>query len=272
MAGAGRGRVTYVDARVRIQHPCPYCDLSAAFPDVSMASWCNQAHDVLQITVSDARDLVPVLEAVRKSLGSREVTRDGASALTIIRACRWDQFPSVTAVADRCDVWLIPPITYLAGWETHRILAPSPAAFSEFVKGVRRIGRIEILSSRPRERFDVVQDLGVLPVHLFDGLTERQVHVLVSAVEAGLLDVPSRSRIGDVARRDGISRSTFSEHLRKAQSRLSRNVYPMLKLRARPLEGPVRGRGSPSPAGSRLPVSTPEDAARRTPRRLAKPR
>ncbi len=257
--------MTYVDARVRIRHPCPYCDLSAAFPDVSMASWCNQAHDVLQVTVSDARDLMPVLEAVRKSLRSREVTRDGASALTIIRACRWDQFPSVTAVADRCDVWLIPPITYLGGWETHRILAPNPSAFAEFVKGVRRIGTIEILSSRPRERFDVVQDLGVLPVHLLDGLTERQVHALVSAWEAGLLDVPSRSRIGDVARREGISRSTYSEHLRKAQSRLSRNVYPMLKLRDHPEDG-VRSRGGragearpdlPSPRSGDEPTGPP---------------
>lgn len=215
-----------------------------------MASWCNQASDILQITVDDPEELEPVLATVRKNLGSREVTSDGASALTIIRACRWDQFPSVTAVADRCNVWLIPPITYLGGWETHRLLAPSPEAFSEFAKGVQKIGDIEVLSSRTRERFDVVRDLGVLPVHLLDGLTERQVRVLLSACENGLLEVPSRTRFADVARREGISRSTYSEHLRKAQWRLSRNVYQLLKLRAatEPPGGRDAGR-KPSPPG-----------------------
>lgn len=259
--------MTYVDARVRIRHPCPYCDLSAAFPDVSMASWCNQANDLLQIAVSDPERLEPVLAAVRESLGSRIVTCDGASALTIVRDCRWDQFPSVTAVADRCNVWLIPPIMYLAGWETHRILAPSPGAFTEFAKGVRGIGEIEVLSTRTKERFDVVRDLGVLPVHLFDGLTERQVRVLLSACENGLLEVPSRARIGDVARREGISRSTYSEHLRKAQWRLARNVYPMLRLRDDSGESRNRrGDRDAARARARPPRAEPEAPSPRSPR------
>lgn len=264
MVGAARRCVTYVDARVRIRHPCPYCDLSAAFPEVSMASWCNQANDLLQIAVPEPEQLGPVLAAVREAFGSQLVTCDAGSALTIIRACRWDQFPSVTAVADRCNVWLIPPITYFGGWEMHRILAPSPAAFTEFARGVRKIGEIEVLSSRTRERFDVVRDLGVLPVHLFDGLTEKQIQVLLSACENGLLEVPSRARIGDVARKEGISRSTYSEHLRKAQWRLSRNVYPLLRLRdnseehrsRRTLHAPVRTE----------PRSEPADVATRSPR------
>lgn len=265
--------MTYVDARVRIRHPCPYCDLSAAFPDVSMASWCNQANDLLQIAVSEPERLEPVLAAVREAFGSQLVTCDAGSALTIIRACRWDQFASVTAVADRCNVWLIPPITYFDGWETHRILAPSPAAFTEFAKGVRRIGEIEILSSRTRERFDVVRDLGVLPVHLFDGLTEKQIKVLVSACENGLLEVPSRARIGDVARREGISRSTYSEHLRKAQWRLSRNVYPLLRLRDTSEE--PRSRRAEHAASRRRPrLETLDVGTRstRSPRALARSR
>ena len=228
-----------------------------------MASWCNQANDVLQITVPDANQLRTVLGAVRKALGSREVTRDGASAISIIRACRWDQFPSVTAVADRCNVWLIPPITYLGGWETHRILAPDPEAFASFARGVKQIGEIEILSSRAKERFDVVQDLGVLPVHLLDGLTDRQLRVFLSAYENGLLDVPSRARVGDVARREGISRSTYSEHLRKAQARLSRNAYPLLKLRNPSGSKNRGGAARDEPCAARLAPSTEIGAAPR---------
>jgi predicted DNA binding protein len=53
----------------------------------------------------------------------------------------------------------------------------------------------------------------------------------VLAFENGLLDIPAKARMDRVARGEGVSRSTFGEHLRKAQLQLIRNSYPFLKLR-----------------------------------------
>ena len=102
---------------------------------------------------------------------------------------------------------------------------------------VRRVGDTLFYSThRSREELDILRDVATVPVHLFEGPTDRQVHVLVTAFESGLLDVPTRARMGSAARRESLSRSTYGEHLRKAQRQLVSNSYPFLKLRD------VRGR------------------------------
>ncbi len=228
--------MNFLDTRVRIKHPCPFCDFSAAFPDVEITQWCNQDNDVLHIVVPDPERLPGVLAAARKALGVEDMFRDGRSALTMSRGCCWNKFASVTTAANETGVWLLPPITYQGGWETHRVLSPSRPALKRFVAAVKELGQIEMLTHRSREELDILRDVATVPVHLFEGLTDRQVHVLVTAFESGLLDVPTRARMGSAARRESLSRSTYGEHLRKAQRQLVSNSYPFLKLRD------VRGR------------------------------
>ena len=223
--------MNFLDTRVRIRHPCPFCDFSAAFPDVQITQWCNQTNDVLHIVVPDPDRLPEVLAAASKALGVRDMFRDGRSALTMSRGCCWNTFASVTEAANDAGVWLVPPITYREGWETHRVLSPGRKVLKTFVEAVKKMGEIQVLAHRPQDELDTLRDVATLPVHLFDGLTDRQAHILVSALENGLLDVPARTRMGRVAKREGLSRSTYGEHLRKAERQLVRNSYPFLKLR-----------------------------------------
>jgi hypothetical protein len=222
----------FVDARVRVQHPCPFCEFSEAFPDVLMAQWCNRHSEVLQLSVSDPRRLDAVVAAARSRFEARELYIDGESALTLSRRCGCSSPGSVSYLAETKGMWLVPPILYREGWETHRLVSPNPEALRGFVDDVRRIGVAEILSMRPQTRLDAVRDLGVVPVHLFEDLTERQVRALVAAFEGGLFESPAEARMASIARREGLARSTFGEHLRKAQRHLLRNAYPYLKLRA----------------------------------------
>src|SRR3990170_3590706 len=50
-------------------------------------------------------------------------------------------------------------------------------------------------------------------------LTRRQEEILAAALELGYFDYPKRIRLGDLARRLGVSKSTVSQVLRKAQTK-----------------------------------------------------
>lgn len=222
----------FFETRARIQHPCPFCDLSVAFPTARMALWCNRTGEVLHVEAPDGRTKDAVLEAVRERLGVEAMFDEEGHAFTVTRTCACNPAKSVSGVAESAGLWVLHPITMLGGFETYRLIAPSQEDVREFVAGVQKIGSIEILSHRPRERLDWTHSLEMAPAHLFDGLTDRQARALLLAYENGLLNVPSEAGLDDIAKREGVARSTFGEHLRKAQQRLISNAYPFLKLHA----------------------------------------
>ena len=252
-----RRRMPFTETRVRVQHPCPYCDLSVAFPDVELDLWTSTRSDVFLITAPTPSRLRDMVRAMRQILSARALAFDGSSALVVTHKARWDFPPSVTGLADRRGVWLVPPTLYLGGWETYRAIAPTQAALRAFVVDVKKVGAVEVLSHRARDQLEGIRSLGTVPVHLLDGVTQRQLHVLVTAIERGLFELPVKEKMDRVAMREGLSRSTFGEHLRKAEMQILQNAYPFLKLQDRtaisaasPVLGRPRGAGGESPVGN----------------------
>ena len=235
--------MAFLETRVRVRHPCPYCNLSVAFPDVEMDLWTSTRSDVFHVTAATLDRLREALRAMRASIGTRKITFSGSSALVITHRAQWAYPPSVTGIADRHTVWLVPPVLYYGGWETYRALSPAQAALRRFVSDVKKVGTVEVLSHRARDALERVRSLSTKPVHQYEGLTDRQLHVLVAAIEGGLFELPAKAKMDRVARREGLSRSTFGEHLRKAETQVLANAYPFLKL---------RDRGAGSDGGSTL--------------------
>lgn len=219
-----------VDTEIRVRHPCPLCDLSTAFPEVSMSHWCNGRREVLEIVCPTPDQLPAVLKMAKESLGDlEEIVRYGSSALTI-RGCHCFDFQSVCTICDETDCWFIPPIHYYGGYETYRVMSPGRAALNRLVERLEEQGTVTIVSTKPAINLHALESIGTVPVHFFDGLTPKQMHALVSAFEKGLLEVPARNLMSKVAKEEGYSRSTYGEHLRKAVHRIVQNSYPILKL------------------------------------------
>jgi predicted DNA binding protein len=183
------------------------------------------------------------------------LVREGHDALVVLPDFEWANPPSVTGLARKGNVWTLPPVLYLDGRETYRFLAPSKVELQSLIGRLRRLGDVEILSVSTRTGLDRLRGLPSESVPFVQGLTDRQARSLVAAYEGGLFHVPARSGWDEVARREGLSRSTFGEHLRKAQLRLLTNCYPTLKARAWGREEgtllPATGRG---PATRRSPL------------------
>ena len=223
-----------VESVLRVQHPCPFNRLSVAFPEDRMALWCNRSSEVLEVAVADPRRRSEVVRRARKILKGSRVVLSERSAITITRRCGCNGYRSVALLADRAGAWLVPPVRYFDGWETHRVLSAGNGPVRRLVREIERSGAVEVVSCRVRSHLDDREGLASLSPGLFEDLTDRQLHVLASAFERGLLDVPARIRMGAAASAENVSRSTYGEHLRKAVRGIVRNCYPLLKLSVSP--------------------------------------
>lgn len=222
--------MSLLDSRLKVRHPCAYCEFSGAFPDVQFVLWCNGDTDALRVVAPDFETLDRVLAHGRDLMDMELMTRDERPSMILTGRCACPTGGrSVVDLAEAHGCWSVQPIPMLGGYEYHRVFSPDQESVRAFIEDVRRFGEAELISLRNRQNLDVVDQVGSISVHMFSGLTDRQLEVLGAAYDEGLLDVPSRGSMDAAAARVGISRSTFGEHLRKATFRLVSNAYPFLK-------------------------------------------
>lgn len=234
-----------------MHHPCPYCDLSVEFPRTLFLLWCDNRRDVFLVSSPEAGELRHVLSAFRDSFHGRCTIQGGQEALVVVPDFEWADPPSVTGLARKTGVWVLPPVLYHEGRETYHFVAPARSELDRLIARVRRLGEVELLSVVDRKDLGTAREGSLASIHFFDGLTPKQTRAMVAAYEGGLLDVPAQRRWGEVARSQGLSRSTFGEHLRKGQLRLLVNSYPLLKTRISTPEEPRVLPGLPPPRRSR---------------------
>lgn len=196
---------------------------------MEMSSWCNVDYEVIQVVAPDEGQLGEIVSAAKDKFGARQVAGDKKSALLATTTCLCT-YNSISAIVSRHRSWSVPPAIYFGGWETHRIITHNKGDLKGFAGDVKKLGKIEIVSVRERDQLDMLNTLGVAPVHFFGGLTDRQLRAIVTAYENGLFEVPARTKMDRIAKAEGLSRSTYGEHLRKAMLQIVANSYPILKL------------------------------------------
>jgi predicted DNA binding protein len=224
--------VPLVDARIRVHHPCPYCDLSEKFPNSLLLLWCDNRRDTFLVSSPDASELRRLRSTLRTGYHARVLLAEGTSALVELPDFEWSKPPSVTGLARKGGVWVLPPVVYEGGKESYRLVSSTRAQLNRLIHRLRRLGEVEVLSISDRGGLESVRDYPTASVHFFEGLSDRQTRSLVAAHDAGLFEIPARTSWAAVARAEGLSRSTFGEHLRKAQLRILHNSYSLLKTRA----------------------------------------
>jgi predicted DNA binding protein len=158
-----------------------------------------------------------------------------------------------TILATGCTIlW---PAVYRDGWEHYSILAPTETRLRTLVRRLERFGSTILQGANdvPAESVGAVVPVADLAA----GLTRRQLEALQLAVRSGYYEVPRRVEARDLAAQVGLGRSTFEEHLRKAEQHAMNRFAGILDAhqgvaaaatktagRPRSLEGP-RSTGRP---------------------------
>ncbi len=219
----------FLDTSLRMRHDRTFCNFAGRFPDARMALWCMNSNEMFYISTGSAEEIEEIVAEAQTALDVDQSYVDGASAVLTMSICSCSDERSIDNIAHQCRCWLIPPILYSGGWAHYRIFSPSRTDLRRFIHICSNDSEVEVVSHHGRENQDLILDSGTVPVHLFDGISDRQLRVLASAYESGLLDVPAKVEMDGVAKKEGISRSTYGEHLRKSVHQMVKNSYPLLR-------------------------------------------
>jgi predicted DNA binding protein len=104
---------------------------------------------------------------------------------------------------------------------------------------LERIGQVRIIQKRVASEKSIRDTFVVSLNGVFSQLTEKQVDSFIAALEAGYYQIPKKVTTTEIAGRNRVPRTTYEEHLRKAESKVLRAIAPYVRLYtsgAKPLE------------------------------------
>jgi methylated-DNA-[protein]-cysteine S-methyltransferase len=153
-----------------------------------------------------------------------ESRSDGRITLFLESGERED--PLLALLASRAD-HVIPPVRWQGGEARITLLVDDATDLRELAS---RFPEGRLLSKRALSNGSAAREALGSPL-LLPTLSPKQAAALVAAFEAGYYDYPKRVTTEDVSAAIGVARSTFQEHLSRAEGHVVRAMLPLVRMR-----------------------------------------
>jgi len=128
------------------------------------------------------------------------------------------------------ETWRIPYgfQYYGGGKETWRIIAANKRHLTEVFNRLRSLGPVDLISVKTLKAMPIFMDSPEINL-LSNSLTEKQISSLNIAYEKGYYDIPRKNTLDDLAEETGVNKSTFSEHIRRAENKFVEHFIKLLQ-------------------------------------------
>lgn len=244
----------------KIRHDCPFGNLSRKFPSARMLVWCNREHEVVEVMLSNPLQYREMKKEIDGFADVVDVSSEPGNVHVITKKCHCTTRNSVGRNLDTHNMLHLMPVVYEAGWEYYHAIAFRHGDFKQFVRHIERLPcDLEIV-----RKSSIQPNLGgsvtISVSDLFSSLTNKQVDALLASYFMGYFRFPRKTNAMSIAKTKRIPRTTFQEHLTKAENKLVAGLVPYLRLlQAKPDRSSAtiwHGNHLPTERGSALKVSS----------------
>ncbi len=210
-------------------------DLTRRFPSTKIFIWCNKQNDVVEVIVKNPDEYPLVMEEIRKCsiLGVVEESQDNSEICMIVHECHCMVEDTIVRHIGELDILNVFPNVIENGWVYHRIIAFRHEDFEELLRRFEKWGWVyQIVRKIPFDGF-VASSLTITADFLFSGLTEKQIGAMLTAYRHGYYSLPREADLQTIAAKEKVARTTFQEHLKKAENKVVRALVPYIQLFSR---------------------------------------
>ncbi|MCU4751355.1 helix-turn-helix domain-containing protein [Halobacteria archaeon AArc-curdl1] len=216
-------------ASFRIRHECPYRELSERYPDLTIREWYLSDCQVLELSSAEAQteDLLDEIDHLGTVLHQ---SVDDSGLHVVMQSCLCSLEDSIIERFEEHNCLYQPPTVHRHGWEHYTVIAFEEEAIRTVYKELEADRDIEVLSKTGLEETQIPHTMLAPVDQLFDSVTERQLEALRLALDNGYYEQPRQASITDLAAQTTVARSTYEEHLRKAENKLIKNAGQFVRL------------------------------------------
>jgi hypothetical protein len=222
--------MTLYEIMFKATHDCPFCNISKKYPSMKMFIWCNREHEVIEVDVESDSEYEEVLTELSRIGRKVEESFSQHKIHFITTGCSCHIETSIGRNIDDCDLLHISPVFYENGWEHYRVVALRHEDAEKLFNRLSEMGvGIEVIRKTPFDGF-IASSLTLNADSLFSKLTDKQINALIKSYANGYYRIPRALDVKDIAAHEKVPRTTFQDHLRRAENRLVEGLLPYLEL------------------------------------------
>jgi len=217
------------EASFRVKHECPYREISEHYPDLTIREWYLSDCQVIEITSpeSPADELLEEIDQIGTLL-HKSIDNSGLHVVT--QSCLCSLEDSIIDRFEQYNCLYQPPTVHRQGWEHYTVIAFDESDVRALLQDLEDDRDIEVLSKTAITEQQIPHSMLAPVDQLFDDVTERQLAALRLALECGYYEQPRKTSLRELAEQTAVARSTYEEHLRKAENKLLTNAGQFLRL------------------------------------------
>lgn len=220
--------MVFQEITFRIKYDSPYVKISEKYPGNRISMWCVWDRELMHFPASTPEAMEEIERDVGKHGMVIESSKGAVSGNVLLMRCTCDIFKSVWNVVSEHKLVDLFPAVFLDGWGYYKVLSFDDSVLKDFFSDLNEMGVTELVSKKNVDFSSIPSN--VWAGSLFGGMTDRQMDSIIKAHDYGYYDSPREITTSSVANSMGLSRSTYEEHLRKAENRIMDAVIPYLKL------------------------------------------
>lgn len=218
------------EARLEISFGIAFCTLTEKYPRSKVMIWCNAQTHLYEFHSADEEELKH-LAAETKALIENSVLLTSPRTIRFLSTSCDCGSENISTVLEDEQCWYVQPIIYEAGKAHYRVICPDRESVRKAIGKIVSAGfKVDLVSIKDFDFCTFANEMFISPSNILNGVTSRQLSALADAFSEGYFEEPAKIDIDALARRAKISRSTYSEHLRKAEAKLLSNLAPFIKM------------------------------------------
>jgi predicted DNA binding protein len=217
------------EASFRVKHECPYREISENHPDLTIREWYLNDCQVVELTTpgSPTDELLAEIDRLGTIL-HKSVDNSGLHVVT--QSCLCSLEDSLIERFEEYNCLYQPPTIHRQGWEHYTVIAFDEGDVRALLQELEADRDIEVLSKTAITEQQIPHSMLAPVDQLFDDVTDRQMAALRLALESGYYEQPRQTSLRELADQTAVARSTYEEHLRKAENKLMTNAGQFLRL------------------------------------------
>lgn len=222
----------------KMQHNCPYTRFTMKNPEVRIVEWCNNLIHVMEVDCPDIETFTKIEPDLKELLlwkGGRVLKKNflEGNIQLIVKTCRCDKIvPNLSKIIEANSCLQMQPETYYGGWEEYRVIGFRENDYKRMFEELSRAGPLKIVQKKVLPERSIREAFMISVNGVFADLTTKQVDSLMAALEYGYYQVPKKMSAEEIASKNKVPRTTFEEHLRKAESKVLRAMAPYVRMYA----------------------------------------